>query len=76
MATAVIGLAGCNKYLEMAIRGCIKWMHLRLCLTCGHAGCSDDAKYQHATKHFHATGHPIIQWVKPGEGRELALVLP
>ena len=43
------------------------WVHLRLCLTCGHVGCCDDSKNRHATRHFHATNHPIIQSFEPGE---------
>ena len=31
------------------------WVHLRLCMSCGHVGCCDDSKNKHATKHFHAT---------------------
>jgi len=36
------------------------WVHLRLCRECGHVGCCDDSKNKHATKHFHATKHPIM----------------
>ena len=36
------------------------WVHLRTCLTCGHVGCCDSSKNKHATKHFHATQHPVI----------------
>lgn len=43
------------------------WVHLRLCRTCGHMGCCDDSKNKHATKHFHATGHPVITSWQPGE---------
>ena len=43
------------------------WVHLRLCLTCGHVGCCDSSKNKHATKHFHTTHHPIIQSFQPGE---------
>jgi uncharacterized UBP type Zn finger protein len=43
------------------------WVHLRLCLTCGHVGCCDSSKNKHATKHFHATNHPIVQSFQPGE---------
>lgn len=50
---------------------CIKtgdsWVHLRVCLACGHVGCCDSSKNKHATKHFHATGHPIVQSIEPGE---------
>jgi len=43
------------------------WVHLRLCLTCGHVGCCDSSKNRHATKHFRAIGHPIVQSMEPGE---------
>ena len=43
------------------------WLHLRLCLICGHVGCCDDSPNRHATKHFHATRHPIIRSIEPGE---------
>lgn len=43
------------------------WVHLRLCETCGHVGCCDSSKNKHATKHFHATNHPIIKSIEPGE---------
>jgi uncharacterized UBP type Zn finger protein len=43
------------------------WAHLRLCMTCGHVGCCDSSKNKHATKHFHATDHPIIKSFQPGE---------
>jgi uncharacterized UBP type Zn finger protein len=44
-----------------------KWVHLRLCLTCGHVGCCDSSPNRHATKHFQTTGHPIIKSFEPGE---------
>lgn len=43
------------------------WVHLRLCLTCGHVGCCDSSKNKHATKHYHATSHPVIRSIEPGE---------
>jgi uncharacterized UBP type Zn finger protein len=43
------------------------WVHLRLCLACGHVGCCDSSPNRHARKHFHASGHPIIQSFEPGE---------
>ena len=43
------------------------WVHLRICRICGHVGCCDQSPNKHATKHFHATGHPIIQSIEPGE---------
>jgi len=43
------------------------WVHLRMCRTCGHAGCCDSSPNKHATKHFHETRHPIVQSMEPGE---------
>src|SRR6266404_2129680 len=44
------------------------WLHLRICRTCGHVGCCDDSPNKHATKHFHATQHPVIEGYDPPEG--------
>jgi uncharacterized UBP type Zn finger protein len=44
-----------------------QWVHLRLCLSCGHVGCCDESKNRHATRHFRATGHPLIASLEPGE---------
>ncbi len=43
------------------------WVHLRLCQICGHVGCCDQSKNRHATRHFHATRHPLISSLEPGE---------
>jgi uncharacterized UBP type Zn finger protein len=43
------------------------WVHLRLCLSCGHVGCCDSSKNKHATKHYQKTTHPIIQSFERGE---------
>lgn len=43
------------------------WVHLRRCAACGHVGCCDTSPAQHGTKHFQATGHPVIQSYEPGE---------
>ncbi len=43
------------------------WVHLRLCLACGHVGCCNDSKNKHATKHFLTTEHPAIRSFEPGE---------
>lgn len=43
------------------------WVHLRLCLQCGHVGCCDQSPNKHATAHFHADGHPLIQSFEQGE---------
>ena len=43
------------------------WFHLRRCAACGHVGCCDTSPAQHATAHYHATGHPVIRSFEPGE---------
>ena len=43
------------------------WVHLRICLTCGHVGCCDDSPNRHARAHARATGHPVIASFEPGE---------
>ncbi|HXT38025.1 MAG TPA: UBP-type zinc finger domain-containing protein [Chloroflexota bacterium] len=54
---------GCEECLQTGD----SWVHLRMCLICGHVGCCDSSKNTHATKHFHATQHPIMQSVEPGD---------
>ena len=44
-----------------------KWLHLRICLECGHVGCCDDSPGRHATAHAAETSHPIIRSLEPGE---------
>ncbi|MEZ5426921.1 MAG: low temperature requirement protein A [Pyrinomonadaceae bacterium] len=44
-----------------------KWVHLRLCLSCGHVGCCDTSIHKHATRHFGSTEHPVIASLEPGE---------
>jgi uncharacterized UBP type Zn finger protein len=43
------------------------WVHLRLCMTCGHVGCCDQSKNKHATKHYDRSGHPIMKSFQPDE---------
>ena len=43
------------------------WVHLRLCMECGHVGCCDSSIGKHATKHFHGTKHAIMRSIEPGE---------
>jgi hypothetical protein len=54
---------GCEDCLKIGGR----WVHLRLCLTCGHVGCCDDSPNRHATRHFHGSHHPLIQSFEPSE---------
>lgn len=54
---------GCEECLKIGGQ----WVHLRMCLVCGHVGCCDSSPNKHATKHFHATEHPVMRSVEPGE---------
>ncbi len=54
---------GCEECLAMGSW----WVHLRLCEECGHVGCCDSSPNRHATKHFHATEHPVVRSLEPGE---------
>jgi uncharacterized UBP type Zn finger protein len=54
---------GCEECLASGDR----WVHLRICLTCGHIGCCDSSPGRHATRHYRATEHPIIRSFEPRE---------
>jgi uncharacterized UBP type Zn finger protein len=56
-------VAGC----EECLRDGSVWLHLRICLCCGHVGCCDDSPNKHATAHAHATEHQLIHSLEPGE---------
>jgi uncharacterized UBP type Zn finger protein len=60
-------LKAAQNVCEDCIRSGDRWVHLRICLTCGHVGCCDSSKNKHATKHFHATHHPLIRSAEPDE---------
>jgi uncharacterized UBP type Zn finger protein len=62
------------KGCEECLKSGDKWVHLRLCLECGHVGCCDNSKNKHATRHFHETGHPVIKSFQPGEDWEYCYV--
>jgi uncharacterized UBP type Zn finger protein len=56
-------VAGCEECLSAGT----PWLHLRICLECGHVGCCDESPERHATAHAHATGHPIIRSLEAEE---------
>jgi tellurite resistance protein TerC len=55
--------SGCEECLRLGER----WVHLRMCLSCGHVGCCDSSKNKHASAHFRATGHPVMRSIEAGE---------
>lgn len=54
---------GCEECLKIGSG----WVHLRICLTCGHVGCCDDSPHRHASAHHRSTRHPIITSGEVGE---------
>lgn len=43
------------------------WVHLRLCLTCGHVGCCDSSPGRHSAAHYEVARHPVMRSFEPGE---------
>jgi hypothetical protein len=56
-------VAGCEECLEAGDR----WIHLRVCRSCGHVGCCDSSPNRHASAHAAEEGHPIMTSLEPGE---------
>lgn len=56
-------IAGCEDCLAIGAR----WVHLRMCLTCGKIGCCDSSPNRHARQHAAAEGHPLVRSAEPGE---------
>ena len=56
-------VAGCEECLKTGDR----WVHLRVCLTCGKVGCCDSSPNKHASRHAAEAEHPIIRSMEPGE---------
>jgi uncharacterized UBP type Zn finger protein len=54
---------GCAECISMGA----SWVHLRLCLTCGHVGCCDSSPNKHASKHYKNERHPVARSYEPGE---------
>jgi uncharacterized UBP type Zn finger protein len=52
---------------EECLRDGTRWVHLRLCLTCGHVGCCDSSPQRHADRHFDETEHPVMRSFETGE---------
>lgn len=71
-------VAGC----EDCLRSGDGWLHLRICLSCGHVGCCDSSPNRHATAHAELSSHPLIRSLEPGESwswcfvDEVALEIP
>jgi hypothetical protein len=55
--------AGCEECLKIGGR----WLHLRVCRSCGKVGCCDSSPNQHASKHAASSGHAIVSSLERGE---------
>ena len=56
-------LTGCEECLRIGGR----WVHLRMCTTCGQIGCCDSSPNRHASRHASEASHPIARSAEPGE---------
>jgi Zn-finger in ubiquitin-hydrolases and other protein len=56
-------IKGCEDCLAIGAR----WVHLRMCMTCGKIGCCNSSPNKHATQHANTSGHPIVRSAEPGE---------
>ena len=56
-------IAGCEECLAIGSR----WVHLRMCQTCGKISCCDSSPNRHASRHAADAAHPVARSVEPGE---------
>jgi uncharacterized UBP type Zn finger protein len=56
-------IAGCEECLKTGDR----WVHLRMCQSCGRIGCCDSSPNRHASRHANDAGHPVLRSAEPGE---------
>ena len=63
ITTLPASIAGCEECL--AIGG--RWVHLRMCETCGKIGCCDSSPNRHASGDAREVGHPVALSAEPGE---------
>ncbi len=53
----------CEECVKMGAR----WVHLRICQSCGATLCCDSSPNRHASGHARSSGHPVIASAEPGE---------
>jgi low temperature requirement protein LtrA len=66
-AQAIIYRPRSTEGCEECVKNNYKWVHLRMCLACGHVGCCDSSRNKHATKHYHNEGHAIMASLEDGD---------
>jgi CPA2 family monovalent cation:H+ antiporter-2 len=57
------GSQGC----EECLRDGEQWVHLRICMSCGHVGCCDTSPHRHARAHWEESRHALMKSAEPGE---------
>ncbi len=62
-ATETVTDGTCPQCVESGDR----WVALRQCLECGFVGCCDSSPNRHATGHYQAERHPVMQSAQPRE---------
>jgi uncharacterized UBP type Zn finger protein len=63
----VLDVAPSSEGCEDCLRIGGRWVHLRMCMSCGHVGCCDNSPNRHARAHFGSSQHPIIESYEPAE---------
>lgn len=61
--------AAVRQECEECVKTGADWVHLRTCHRYGVTICCDSSPNQHASKHAHASGHPVIASSQPGNAR-------
>ena len=56
-------IPGCEDCLKIGGR----WVHLRMCESCGHIACCDSSPNRHASAHARDAAHPVARSAEPGE---------
>jgi uncharacterized UBP type Zn finger protein len=47
---------------EDCLRTGDSWVHLRICMSCGHVGCCDSSPNRHASAHWRGNpDHPLVR---------------
>jgi hypothetical protein len=64
---AVVDLPGSIPGCEDCLKMGSEWVHLRMCMACGHIGCCDSSPNRHARRHAGEAEHPIVRSAEPGE---------
>ncbi len=67
LSRAVEGIAASDEGCHECLAAGGRWVHLRMCMVCGHVGCCDSSPGKHASRHFVETGHPVMRSVESGE---------